>query len=205
MRSRSGSDDLRAVEILLVRPDAQRRAGIARAAALATFFSFSRTAPFSKTMRCTRAFALHLDFEPLGERVGDRHADAVQAAGELVRRVGFGPGELRAGVQLGEDELHGGDLLFRMQPDRNAAAVVGDRHRAVAVQRDVDAVGVPAERLVGGVVDRFLDDVGGIARPGIHPRQALHGLDAAQFLDRAFVVFLCCHARGLYRSLMFSV
>ena len=47
----------------------------------------------------------------------------------------------------------------------------------------VDAVGVLAESFVGRVVDRFLDDVGGIGRAGIHARQALHGLDAAQFLD----------------------
>jgi hypothetical protein len=68
-----------------------------------------------------------------------------------------------------------------MQAHRNAAAIVGDGNRAVLVDRHIDAVRVFAERFVRGVIDGFLDDVSRIARPGIHPRQALHGLDPAQF------------------------
>ena len=46
------------------------------------------------------AVAPHLDDEPLRERVDDRDADAVQAAGDLVALAA----ELAAGVQLREDD-----------------------------------------------------------------------------------------------------
>ena len=112
MRSRSGIETFGLSKYFLF---GQMRSDVpvSRGRSSSIFFSFSVTTPFSKTMRCSAAFALHLDFEPLGKRVRHRHADAVQAAGELVRGVGFGLRELGAGVQLGEDELHGRDLLFR--------------------------------------------------------------------------------------------
>ena len=47
------------------------------------------------------AVAVDVELEPLGERVDDRDADAVQAAGHLVA----GAAELAAGVQHGEDDL----------------------------------------------------------------------------------------------------
>ena len=47
------------------------------------------------------AVAVDLGLEPLREGVDDRHADAVQAAGDLVRVVV----ELAAGVDLGQDDL----------------------------------------------------------------------------------------------------
>jgi hypothetical protein len=70
-----------------------------------------------------------------------------------------------------------------METDGNTAAVIGDRHRSVAVHRDVDRFRVAAVGLVRGVVDRFLDDVRGVRRAGIHPRQTLHRLYAAEFPD----------------------
>src|SRR5262249_26044201 len=65
-----------------------------------------------------------------------------------------------------------------------------NRHRAVGVDGDLDQVGMAAERFVGGVVYRFLDDVGGIGGPGIHPRQPLDRLYAPELLDRTLVVLL---------------
>ena len=106
----------------------------------------------------------------------------MQAPGELVGGVGVGARELRAGVELGQHQLDGGDLLFGMQADGDAAAVVCHGDGSVQVDRDFDSIGVPAERLVGRVVDRFLDDVGGVGSPGIHPREPLHGLDTPQLL-----------------------
>ncbi|MNC87064.1 hypothetical protein D3C83_27600 [compost metagenome] len=129
------------------------------------------------------AVALDLDLELLGERVGHRHADAVQAAGELVGGLDVGARELGAGVELGQHQLDGGDLLFGVDADRDAAAVVGDGDRTVEVDGDLDLVGVAAERFVRRVVDRFLDDVGGVGGPGIHPREPLDRLDASQLLD----------------------
>jgi hypothetical protein len=51
------------------------------------------------------AVAPHLDDELLGERVDDRRADAVEAAGDLVAAA---VAELAAGVQDGEDDLDRG-------------------------------------------------------------------------------------------------
>ena len=78
--------------------------------------------------------AVDLDVEPRGERVDDRGADAVQAAGRGVRAAA----ELAAGVQLGEDHLDAGQAGLGLLVDRDAAAVVVDLGRAVGVQGDVD-------------------------------------------------------------------
>ena len=47
------------------------------------------------------AVAVDVELEPLGERVDDRDADTVQAAGDLVALAA----ELAAGVQHGENDL----------------------------------------------------------------------------------------------------
>ena len=56
------------------------------------------------------------------ERVDDRDADAVQTARDLVGILV----EFSAGVQLGHDDLGGGDAFFGVDVGRNAASVVGD-------------------------------------------------------------------------------
>ena len=50
--------------------------------------------------------------QPFGQRVDHRHADAVQAAGDLVAVLV----ELAAGVQLGHDDLGGRALAARRRP-----------------------------------------------------------------------------------------
>ena len=94
-----------------------------------------------------------LEVEPLGQRVDDRHADTVQAAGHLVAVVV----ELAAGVQDGEHDF-GGGLAARVPIDGNAAAVVDDRDRVVDVDRDVDLIAETGERLVDRVVDDLVDE-----------------------------------------------
>jgi hypothetical protein len=64
-----------------------------------------------------------------------------------------------------------------MRTNRNAAAIVSDRHRLIAVQRHIDVVCMSAESLIGGIVNGFLNDVRGIARAGIHAGQTLNRLD----------------------------
>ena len=85
----------------------------------------------------------------VGQRIDHRHADAVQAAGDLVRAVV----EFPAGVQHGHDDLGGRDALLAVDIHRDAAAVVGDGDRFVGVDGDHDAVAVAGQRLVDGVVD----------------------------------------------------
>ena len=102
------------------------------------------------------AAARDLDFEHFRKRVRHRHADAVQAARGLVDLVV----EFSARVQRRHDHFERGLLLeLRMLLDRNAAAVVGDRHEAVGGHFDLDRVGKVRHRLVHGVVDHLGEEV----------------------------------------------
>ena len=84
--------------------------------------------------RCSQvdAVATHGRHQLARQRVDDRRADTVQAAGRLVVL----PFELAAGMQRREDDLERARLRLRMLVDRNAAPVVLNRdRRAVLVQR----------------------------------------------------------------------
>src|SRR3546814_16226268 len=67
--------------------------------------------------------------------------------------------ELTAGMQLGHDDLRRRHALLAVEVDRDAAAVVRHRDRAVAVQGDPDRVAPAGQRLVDGVVDPLVDPV----------------------------------------------
>ncbi len=100
--------------------------------------------------------ARDLDLHAVGQRVGDRDADAVQAARGVVH-LGV---ELAAGVQRAHDHFERRLVLeFRMRIDRDAAAVVGDGDETVGVELDVDEGGVAGQRLVHRVVDHFGEQV----------------------------------------------
>ena len=101
------------------------------------------------------AFAPDFEIEPVGERVDDRDADAVQAAGNFVS-VAI---EFSAGVQHGHHDF-GGGLFFRgVHVDGNAAAVVDDGDAVVVVHGDVDFVAEAGHGFVDGVVDDFPDEM----------------------------------------------
>ena len=69
------------------------------------------------------AVELDLGDEPLGERVDDRDADAVQAARHLVALAA----ELAAGVQLRQHDGERRQSLLGDDVDRDAAAAVARR------------------------------------------------------------------------------
>lgn len=73
----------------------------------------------------------------------------MQAAGELVIFVG----ELTARVQTTEDQLNGGNTLFRVDIYRHAAAVVDDFQRLIGVQDNVHAFGMACQRFVHTVIN----------------------------------------------------
>jgi hypothetical protein len=148
------------------------------------------------------AVAHHLDLEAVGQGVGHRHADAVQAAGEAVGRVFVGLVELAAGVQAGEHHLDGGHALDRVDLDRDAAAVVAHAHRAVGVQGDGDLAAEAGHRLVGGVVDDFLDDVQRVLGAGVHARPLLDGLEALEDGDGIGGITLLHLCAGACRKLL---
>ena len=134
------------------------------------------------------AVAPDLDVELLRERVDDRDADAVQAAGHLVAAA---VAELAAGVQHGQHDLDRRLALLLHRRDRDAAAVVDDRDRVVRVDRDVDAVAVAGERLVDGVVHDLVDQVVQPAHTGradVHAGALAHGFEALEDGDVLGVV-----------------
>ena len=127
--------------------------------------------------------ARDLDFHALGQRVGDRYADAVQAARGLVD-LGV---EFAAGVQRAHDHFKRGFFReFRMRVDRNAAAVVVDGDEAVGLHLDLDPVGMAGQRLVHGIVDDFGKQVVQrllVGAADIHAGAAAHRLEPLQNLD----------------------
>ena len=90
-----------------------------------------------------------LDVEPGGERVHDRRADAVQAAGGGVGAAA----ELAARVQPGHAPARRRRAWSSLVVDGDAAAVVAHLGRPVGVQDDLDPGAVAAERLVHRVVE----------------------------------------------------
>ena len=134
------------------------------------------------------AVAADLDVQRLAERIDDRQADAVQAAGHLVAAV---VAELAAGVQDGEHHLDGRAALLLHVGDGDAAPVVDDGDGAVGVDRDVDARAVAGQRLVDRVVDDLVDEVVQAAqarRADVHARALAHGLEALEDGDVLGVV-----------------
>ena len=136
-------------------------------------------------MRVLVAVAPDAQVEPVGQAVDHRDADAVQAARDLVGVLV----ELPAGVQDGHDHLGGGDALALVDVDRDAAAIVGHRDRAVGIDGHVDPSGVAGQRLVDRVVDDLehhvvqAGAVVGVA--DVHARPHAHGLEPFENLDRA--------------------
>ncbi len=101
------------------------------------------------------SFPVDGQVQHFGKGVDDRHADAVQAARHLVRRVV----EFATGVQDGEDHLGRGDPLPRMDIHRNSTAVVRHGDRLIGVDRDLDVRAVAGQRFVDRVVDDFENHV----------------------------------------------
>ncbi len=101
------------------------------------------------------ALVVNENLEPLRQRIDDRSADAVQAAGDLVAASA----ELAARVQDREDDLNRGNARLMVDPDRDAAAVVGHGDGPVPVQRHLNMVAGSGQSLVHRVVHDFIDEV----------------------------------------------
>jgi hypothetical protein len=116
------------------------------------------------------AVAVDGQVQRLGQRVDDRHADAVQATRDLVRGVV----ELAAGVQDREDHFGRRNAFLRMDIHRNSTAVVLHGDGLVGVDGDRDVGTVTGERLVDGVVQDLEDHVvqarAVIGVPDVHSR-----------------------------------
>ena len=111
----------------------------------------------------------------------------MQAAGHLVAAVA----ELAAGVQHGQGQGDGRDLLLRVLLDRDAAAVVDDLDAALGQDPDEDGVAVAGQRLVDGVVHHLVDQVVQAALTGgadVHAGALADRLQPLEHGDRLGVV-----------------
>ncbi len=122
------------------------------------------------------AAATDLCDEPLGQGVHDRHADAVQPAGDLVAVAA----ELAAGVQLRQHDRQRRQSLLRHDVDGDARSVVAHGHGVVRMQRHVDPVVASCEGLVDAVVDHLVDEMvepAGARRADVHARSEADRLE----------------------------
>ena len=168
----------RRVEILRVRPEAQRGPRI-RLADRAHHVEFSAALAARETHVVLPAAAADPHFKVPGQRVHHGDAHAVQPTRKPVGPVG----ELAARVQLGKDQFDPGNPFLGVNVDRHAAAVIGDFQRTVPEKLDVDALGVALDGLVDAVVDDFVSEVVGPTGVGIHAGAPAHGVKTAQDLD----------------------
>ena len=145
------------------------------------------------------AIAEDRHLEAAGQRVGHADAHAVQAAAEAVGAP-RALVELAAGVQPREDDLDDRQLFLGVQAEGNAAPVVVDAHRAVAVQRHGDAPAVARERLVRGVVDDLLHHVQRVVGPRVHAGPLLDRLQALEHAYRRFAVGTCGRGALCWRA-----
>ncbi len=131
----------------------------------------------------TLAIATHCDGKVFGKSVDAAHANAVQAARNLVALVV----ELAPRVQLGHDHLNGRNLFLGMDIHRNAATVVPHRNGIVRMQDDIDFSAKSGHGLVYGIIDDFIDQVVQTSRingTNIHCRPFAHGGKAFENYDR---------------------
>ena len=184
-RERHGFEKLR------IGPEAHRRTGVVLAY---VSHDLQLRTDFAVLERDVVFLAAALDpaLEVLRQRVHDRHADAVQAAGELVVLIG----ELTARMQARENQLDAAHLLLRMDVDRHAASIVGHRERAILVDSHVDALGMTGQRFVDGVVDDFVSQMIGPTRLRVHAGTSAYGIEAAENFDIRSGVRLSHRLRG---------
>ena len=184
----------RGLEDLLVRPKGD---GSARMVGSADFLHLLSGLAAAKLHLVNLAVASNLDNHLLGQGVYNGDANAVQAAGNLIRGVI----ELAAGVQDGHDDLERGDLLHRVHVDRDASAVIDDGDGIVTMNGDFDFGAEASHGLVDRVVDDLPHQVVQARRAGrtdVHAGTDADGLKTLKDLDLASTVFfLFRHANSL--------
>ena len=133
---------------------------------------------------------VHVHGHPLRQGVDHGRAHAMQAAGIGVVLVG----ELAAGVQLGVDDLHGGNAKLGVDVHRHAAPVVAHLAGAVLFQRHGDLGGVAVGGLVDGVVHDLPNHVMQAARTrgaDVHAGAHAHRFQTLQHLYVLRRICLC--------------
>ncbi len=134
------------------------------------------------------AVAVDVEQQQLGQRIHHRHADTVQAAGNLVTAAA----ELTAGMQDGHDHFRRRATLFLHDVDRDAAAVVHHRDAVVGVENHLHLGAIAGQGFVDGVVHHLEHHVvqagAVIGVADVHARSLTDRVQALEDLDAAGVV-----------------
>ena len=170
--------------------EGHRRAG---ARGLAGLAQRRGALPALEALGVALAVPVDFDLEPFGERIHDRHTDAVQAAADLVPPAA----ELPAGVEHGHDDFDARLAHLRHDIDGDPPAIVGHGDAVLFVDDDVDLMAEPGERFVDAVVHHLEDQMVESPAAGashVHAGTLSNALETFQDLNLLCVVVSVGHA-----------
>ena len=162
----------------------------------------ARHVPALKPFRVAHAVHGVLQLQPLGQRVDDRCADAVQTARDLVSAAA----EFSARVQDGVNNLRRGDALLGVYSGGDSAPVILHRDAVVGVDGHGDPVAVSRQRLVYGVIHNLVHQVMQSpdgSRADVHTRSFADCLQSLQHLYLILVIHLVRGGVYALRELFF--
>jgi hypothetical protein len=157
---------LELLEDLRVGEERDRRASVLRRS---DRDHLGRRVPTRELLAVHLLVAVHLRDQPLGERVDDRDAYAMETAGDLVALAA----ELAAGMKLRQHDGECGQALIGHDVDRDARPVVRNGDGVVRMEDDLDVVGAACKSLVDRVREHLPDEMmepAGARRADVHTR-----------------------------------
>ena len=96
-------------------------------------------------------------------------------------------------MEVGQHQFDGGHAEFGMHVDGDSAAVVGDGHRAVDVDGDLDAVAIAGQVFVDRVIQNLEHTMvkpAHVRVADIHAGTLADGLQPLEFIDLGGIVLL---------------
>ena len=163
----------------------------------AGFLQLAGGIAFGVSLLPGKSIAPDFQIEFFTQRIDAGNADAVQPAGNFVRRrIKFS-----ASVQFGQHDLRGRNFFAVdvHHVNRNSAAVVDNRDGVIEVDGGFNLVGVTGERFVYRVVHDFIDQMVQSHLAGgtdIHGGTFTHRLHAAEHFNGVSVVVAVASING---------
>ena len=134
------------------------------------------------------AVGMGRNFEILRQRVDDRHADAMQSAGNLVRVII----EFSAGMQFRHNHFDRRYIFFFMNTDRNSTAIIQHTDAVVRVNGHFNLIAKTGHGFIDAVIDDFIYQMMQgfhIGAADIHPRSATYSFQPFKNLNAAGIIF----------------
>ena len=138
-------------------------------------------------LRPLAALTSNKNVEALGQSIDDTASDAVESAGYRISAAA----KLSSRVESSQNYLNGGNLLDRVNIDRDSSPVVRHPHPAISEHHHINVIAVPGECFVDRVVDDLIDQVVEPSRPrrtDIHTGSFANSLQSFEDLNIACAV-----------------